>query len=352
MPRARLTGTSWQFEGDALAQLRDKIATGRKTLGEVYGAPLYGIKTGLNEAFIIDTPTRNALVARHAKSADLLKPFLKGEHIKRWRVEPEGLFLINIPKGKIKIDDYPAIRDHLLPFKAALEKRATEQEWFELQQAQVAYQTAFSNPKIIYPSISQGPKFSFETEGYFLNDKCFVCASNHSLLALLNSKAIWFWLFGHASALRGGMWRLELREQYISQVPVFEKDGSQSIELEKLSCSATITAKQRLEAVSSVRNRISSDLGNGGQLSKKLHNWHQLDFTNFQAELKKAFKTTIPVKERAEWEDYLAGEAQKVKALTAQITAAEADINTLVYAAFDLTPDEITLLEKSLEGQI
>ena len=99
MPRARLTADSWRVEEDALAQLRDKIKTGRKTLGEVYGAPLYGIKTGLNEAFVIDTQTRDRLIARDPKSADLLKPFLRGEDVKRWRVEPEGLWLINTPKG-------------------------------------------------------------------------------------------------------------------------------------------------------------------------------------------------------------------------------------------------------------
>ncbi len=59
--------SSWRFEDDALARLRDKIAEGRKTLGEVYGAPLYGIKTGLNEAFIIDTPTRDRLVERRSE---------------------------------------------------------------------------------------------------------------------------------------------------------------------------------------------------------------------------------------------------------------------------------------------
>ena len=50
MPRARLSVGSWRVEEEALAELRDKIAKGRKTLGEVYGAPLYGIKTGLNDA--------------------------------------------------------------------------------------------------------------------------------------------------------------------------------------------------------------------------------------------------------------------------------------------------------------
>ena len=140
MARARLSAGSWQFEDEPLATLRDKIVAGRKTLGEVYGAPLYGIKTGLNEAFIIDTPTRDRLVAAHPKSADLLRPFLRGENIKRWRVEPEGLWLINTPKGKVNIDAYPAIRDWLLPFRPELEKRATKQEWWELQQAQLAYQ--------------------------------------------------------------------------------------------------------------------------------------------------------------------------------------------------------------------
>ena len=88
--------------------MRDKIADGRKTLGEVYGPPLYGIKTGLNEAFVIDRATRDRLVQRDPKSEELLKPFLRGENIKRWRVESEDLFLINTPRGKVDIERYPA----------------------------------------------------------------------------------------------------------------------------------------------------------------------------------------------------------------------------------------------------
>lgn len=91
MLRARLGAGSWQCEEEPLASLRDKIAKGRRTLGEVYGPPLYGIKTGLDEAFIIDMATRDRLVRADPKSADVLKPFLRGENVKRWRVEPEGL---------------------------------------------------------------------------------------------------------------------------------------------------------------------------------------------------------------------------------------------------------------------
>ena len=351
MPRNRLGKTSWQFEGDALAQLRDKISKGRKTLGEVYGAPLYGIKTGLNEAFIIDTLTRDALVKRDAKSADLLKPFLKGEHIKRWRVEPEGLFLINIPKGKIKIDDYPAIRDHLLPFKAALEKRATEQQWFELQQAQVAYQDHFQAPKIVYQDICNSNPFSIEKTGSYLANTCYFLSNDkYFLLSYLNSKLAWYCFSALTNIARGGY--LRLRSEFVEQLIVPEFDEQLTQRLDTFGNSCSFHSETLRDIVFQMRIRIANDLGAGKNLTRKLENWHELDFTTFQAELKKAFKTTIPVKERSDWEAYLASEAAKVKALTAQITAAEAEINKLVYDAFDLTADEINLLEISLQGQI
>ena len=197
MPRARLGGGSWQFEGDRLAALRTKIKMGRKTLGEIYGAPLYGIKAGLNEAFIVIRERRDELVARDPRSAELLVPFLRGENIKRWRIESEDLFLINIPKGKIKIDDYPAIRDHLLPFKPALEARATKQDWFELQQAQLAYQPKMRSTKIAMPDMSQGPKFAFDESGSLCgNTIYFVPSDDLGLLATRKFSfvmAAYFW---------------------------------------------------------------------------------------------------------------------------------------------------------------
>jgi hypothetical protein len=62
-------------------------------------------------------------------TSDVRQPFLRGEDVKRWHVEPDHLFLINTPKGKVDIDAYPAIRDWLLPFKPDLEKRARPRLW-------------------------------------------------------------------------------------------------------------------------------------------------------------------------------------------------------------------------------
>jgi Eco57I restriction-modification methylase len=173
MPRARLGDGSWQFEDDKLAALRAKIKAGRKTLGEVYGPPLYGIKTGLNEAFIVSRERRDELGPATRGPPNCLCLSCAARNIKRWRAESEDLFLINIAKGKVKINDYPAIRDHLLPFKPALEARATKQEWFELQQAQLAYQPTMLKEKILYPEMSQGPKFAADLHCRFVINKIF-----------------------------------------------------------------------------------------------------------------------------------------------------------------------------------
>jgi len=352
MPRARLGKGSWQLEDDALAKLRAKIVAGKKTLGEVYGAPLYGIKTGLNEAFVIDTRTRDRLVKQDKNSAKLLKPFLRGENIKRWRVEPEGLFLINTPKGKVDIEKYPAIRDWLLPLKDDLENRATKQEWWELQQAQLAYQPMFSTPKISYGHFAVERIFTFDNEGFFSNDKSyFIPNATRELLAILNSKLAWSIVSGLSPAVRGGFH--EMRVQYVEKIPIPQMKSGDRVSLAKFSEKCSRAAKKRLEVQNDFRHRIEADLAPPGKqkLTGKLENFWKLNFTAFRDEIKRAFKTEIPVKDRDGWEKYLAEKSAEVKRLTAEIEAAEREIDTIVYKLFDLSADEIKLLEESLEGQ-
>jgi hypothetical protein len=302
MPRARLGTGSWRLEDDALADLRRKIVGDRKTLGEVYGQPLYGIKTGLNDAFVIDRATRDRLVAADPKSAELLKPFLRGENIKRWRVESDDLWLINTPKGKADIEQYPAIRNWLLPFKAELEKRATKQEWWELQQARLAYQEVFSNNKIVFPDMSQGANFCIDASQSFCGNTIYLIdSSDLVLLAILNSKVAWSFLFGQAEALRGGEWRLRLFSQNIIRIPIPDFDCATAQSLRELAGDCSKVAQERLAIQSSVRHRML-DLAPPElrKLTGKLENFHQLDFKSFRDEIKKAFRADIPVEQRGE----------------------------------------------------
>ncbi len=351
MPRARLGVESWRFEDDALARLRDKIANGRKTLGEVYGAPLYGIKTGFNEAFIIDTQTRDRLVRADPKSAELLKPFLRGENVKRWRVEPEGFWLINTPKGKVDIESYPAVRDWLLPFRPELQKRATQQEWWELQQAQLAYQPKLEGPKLVWPHFQTEASFCLEKSGALLNNKCFFIPSpDAALCALLNSAPLWSEMLSKARIKRGGY--IEAEAQYVETLPIPDMPVESRARLAALGEACTDAARQRFEIQSAVRRRIL-DLAppEHAKLTGRLHDWHELDFPAFRAEIKRAFRTEIPLRERGEWETYLSENAARVRALSDTIAAAEREIDAIVYGLFDLTPDEIALLEASLAGQ-
>ena len=87
------------------------------------------------------------------------------------------------------------------------------------------------------------------------------------------------------------------------------------------------------------------------KLTERLKEWWKLDFKSFRAEINKAFKADIPLKQRNGWESYLREEGEKVRRLTAEIEQAEREIDSIVYKLFDLTPDEIVLLESSLAGQ-
>jgi hypothetical protein len=346
-PQAALGAGPWELENPALRALRDKIRTGRKTLKDVYGSPLYGIKTGLNAAFVIDNATKDRLCAQDPKSADLLKPFLKGKDLKRWRAEPRGLWLIYIPKNRIEIDDYPAIRDWLLPFKNKLEARATKQEWFELQQAQEAYAPHFAAPKISYPHFNDTRNFLFEPLGAFSNDKSYLIPSDdRALLGLLNSRVLWFMLSSMSPPVRGGFH--ELRVQYVKKLPIPAWNDTARAELAAVSEQASKAAQERLTLQTALTRRIP-DLcppDRDPKLTTRLQEWWtQPDFAAFRAEVKKVFKADIPLADRSAWEDWITRDRAEIARLSAEIAKAEAQIDSIVYALFDLTPDEITLLE-------
>lgn len=347
----RLGDEGWTFDAAAAASLREKLRSGRKTLGEVYGAPLRGVVTGLNEAFIIDRTTRDRLVGADHKVANILKPFLKGENIKRWRLEPDDLFLINIPKGKIDIEQYSSVRDHLEPFRSALENRATKQNWFELQQAQLAYQLRFTEPKIIYGHFAADRIFCFDVEGLFPNDKGYaIPGADHYLLALLNSKLEWFLLSALAPAVRGGYH--EMRVQYVEVLPIPEASAEDRATLSELARACQTLATERHLTKSAVRHRFV-DLCPAGKLPKlsnKLRDWWTLDFQSFRSEIKRRFGQDVPLVDRNDWEVYLQSERDKIMRLTSDIERLEREIDRIAYKLFDLTPAEIAVVEGTIES--
>jgi hypothetical protein len=193
--------------------------------------------------------------------------------------------------------------------------------------------------------------FALEQTNAFSNDKSYLIPTNDlSLLCLVNSTTAWFFLTAISPAVRNG-WH-EMRVQYVEKLPVPVFADAPHSRLVALARACTDAARARFAVQSTVRHRIL-DLAppERRKLTGKLEDWHELHFAAFRDEVKRAFHADIPVKQRGEWETYLADNAAEVHRLSAEIAAAEREIDALVYRLFDLTPDEIGLLEASLAGQ-
>lgn len=350
-PQGALSSGSWELEGAALKSIRDKITIGRKTVKNVYGSPLYGIKTGLNNAFIVDKTTRDELCAKDQRSSEVLFPLLKGNELARWVVEPEYNWLIYTPKGKINIDDYPAVRDHLLRYKDKLEARATKQKWYEIQQDQYRFLKGFLASNICFPDMSQGPKFSMSPKGYLYETTTFKIHGDNCLVSLLNSKVTWFLLRAAANSLRGGEWRLRLKRQYIEPLPVPAMTNDQQDELAALSEACQKAAERRYSMQLALARRIPdlAPVGQPRKCSTKLLEWWKFpDFASFRAEVKKSLKSDVPLAERSAWEDWIARDRAEIGRLSSEIEANERRINDIVYELFELTSEEVQLLEASI----
>jgi hypothetical protein len=160
-----------------------------------------GILTGYNKAFIIDGITKDKLINEDAKSAEIIRPILRGRDIKRYSYEFADLYLITtFPSLKIDIEEYPAVKAHLLSFgydrlKQTGEKGArkkTNNKWFETQDS-IAYWEDFNRQKIMYSEIVKEPQFYLDNAGEFFPEATtFILTGNHLeyLCNMFNSKTI------------------------------------------------------------------------------------------------------------------------------------------------------------------
>ncbi|MDP3009821.1 MAG: N-6 DNA methylase [Methylococcales bacterium] len=348
MPQKQLTAENWQLESDAHAALRHKLTHGHKTLKEVYGSPLYGIKSGLTEAFVINRATRDKLIASDSKSAELLKPFLEGKDLKKWRVESRDLYLIYIAKKRIEIDDYPAIKAHLLPFKDKLESRATKQEWFALQQAQEVDAPLMEKAKIVYSRFMPHPLFCLDSTGKYHNDALyFISSVGYYELGLLNSKLCWHLLTANALTMSGGFY--QILGHVLEKVSIPSATDDQKSHIADLAEKCQQAAETRYKEQQNLIGIIPSLHPNKqvDKLSTALQNWWQLDFAAFQKQIIKEFKQDIPVKDLTEWKELLETGKQDIEKLTLEIATHERDLNTAVYQLFHLTDAEIKLIESN-----
>jgi hypothetical protein len=194
----------WSFSERSVNNLLNHLRKEFQPLKVYCGGQIFrGIVSGLTEAFVISEQQRLAIVQTNPKAHEVIKPFLNGRDVRRYILESKDIYLIYTYHG-IKINDYPAIEQHLKPFKYKLVNRATSQEWFELQQPQYAYKSYLDSPKIIFPDIATTPRFALDENGFYgSNTIYFIPRRDLYLLGLLNSNLAYFYFRSVCAGLEG-----------------------------------------------------------------------------------------------------------------------------------------------------
>ncbi|WP_154501556.1 class I SAM-dependent DNA methyltransferase [Helicobacter pylori] len=202
MKQNALSTESFIFADATLLDLRDKM--------ESVGAPLkdwdiqinYGIKTGANKAFIIPTEKREEILnacktqEERKRTEALIKPILRGKDIKRYSYEWAGEWVINTHNGytsnlkfkipPIDIEKYPALKSHLDSHWNTIATRSDQGDTpYHLRNC--AYLEDFEKEKIVYPETSQGAYFIYENSGIFLEKTAFMIVSDAYNLKLLTA---------------------------------------------------------------------------------------------------------------------------------------------------------------------
>ena len=191
-----MTAESWVILLPLESSIRSKMRSKGVPLSKWNLSINYGIKTGFNDAFIVSTEKKDELIAADPKSAEIIRPILRGRDIKRYHYTFANLWLINVHNGiksqklsPVNIDDYPAVKAHLERFYPKLTKRADKGDTpYNLRNC--VYMNEFFKQKIVYREISDAMDACLVESDYMLNNKCYLITGEHLIfiLSYLNSK--------------------------------------------------------------------------------------------------------------------------------------------------------------------
>jgi hypothetical protein len=356
---AQLTAEPWQLEPSGVTELLAKIRRQGVPLAEFAGMkPLMGIKTGCNDAFLIDTATKNALVKADPKCGEIVRPYVRGQDISRWSPDWAGLWMIALKSSEnhawpwadageqaeaVFAKTYPALHRHLDQFRDALIKRQDQgRYWWELRSC--AYWQEFDNPKIVYQEIQFHPCYGLDESQQLGNNKTFFIASgNLYLLAVLNSPLMWWHNWRYLPHMKDEA--LTPVAFLMESLPIAKPtDGLHSQIEAMVGRSIEITTSQRA-ACRDLLDWLRMEHGIE-KPSLKLQSPVELDSDAFVAEVKKVRGRKNPLTPaglKSLREGYT-HTIEPARALAVEALGLEHEISRLVNEAYGLSADEVRLM--------
>ena len=256
-----LKSDGWRLESPGVLRLLEKLRRVGKPLREFVGARVSrGLTTGLNEAFVVDRTTRDRLIREHKSSVEILKPYMRGKDIDRWRAEFADQFVVKIESsenknhpwsGKSKKEaeeifakTYPAIYSHFENLRKELIKRDDQGNYF-WEQRSCKYWQEFEKPKIVSTKISIRPTFALDLERRYLGNTAYFfpsAAAGHFLLGLLNSNLFFTYAKKVFVEKQGGWFEVQPDGLEAFPIPVVPTEKQKPVErlVEQI-----LSAKQR-----------------------------------------------------------------------------------------------------------
>lgn len=365
-----LNGEKWSLQNSFTESILNKLSNQKYKASDIFQWISQGVVSVGDDIFLIRGKINGGEFTGFSErlgkvitiEADVVKPLLKGEDVKRYAPIKNNYFVIYPHKevnGKTVpfeeedfLRNYPRAYNYMLPFKEELiEKKirykTNPKAWYSLHRSREI--SLFKSLKILTPETSLGGNLTIDNTGYFHNTQVYFLLTNENfdldnkyLLGVLNSSIFWFFLQNTGAVLRGGYFRFKTK--YLEPFPIPVIGSDLQIPIINL-VDSIIEENSKLDFIQSsfiqlVQSKFSID-----KPSTKLQNWPSLDFKGFLGEVKKA-KVKLSLSEEAEWMAYFNEEKAKALALQADIDRIDREIDALVNELYGLTEEEI----KNVEG--
>ncbi|NQT76810.1 MAG: restriction endonuclease subunit M, partial [Bacteroidetes bacterium] len=353
---------SWLFKSPKIGKLLSKISDVGTSFGELKDIKIKrGITTGYDDAFIIDELQFIEFTSIDSSCQRILKPLLKGKHIKRYYIDKSKLWLINSHNGltgklkRINLErDYPELFKYINYInntsRGKVEKRSDKgMHWSNLRNC--AFLEEFEKPKVVWGLISGNWSFALDLNKNYLTSASYFLTSNKYhptvFIALMNSKLFKFYFENVGEMTAGGAYVLKKAsiEKFIFPN---ELSVNQANCLIKTVQSIQLLIYEKIKKENRFLNYLHSQFQLEA-LSKKLQNWSELEFGEFINELNKVIKkmrgTKLSKMDEMEWIEVFETKKSEAQNLKDKIDKTDQEIDQLVYELYGLSEEEIKVVE-------
>jgi hypothetical protein len=369
LPLTNLTKDGWILQPPAEAALFAKIRRNGVRLAEYAGLkPLYGIKTGFNEAFLIDGPARDKLVADDPACADVIKPYQRGQDIDRWWSPPSGLYMIvlkssgdypwpwadapDVPEAERRFHaTYPSLHSHMKRYEEVIDQKTGKARglryredqgrfWWELRPC--TYYDVFDHSLVAYPDLSWSPSFQVLGPGTMLSNLTYmISAEDPTIPIVLNAPSMWWYLW--ASVEHGKDEVLRLFSSFMEDAPIAPAVFSDDLTADLLHLQQSVARIK--SATASICDWLRHEFGVRKEV-RALESIHERDGDAFVT----AVRSALPKSRKFSSAEIARLKQEHVDTLTparqaaAEVLAIERKLSDRVNAAYGLTPEEVALM--------